>query len=105
MATKTVSIRVEEELIDRLKERSEKNASGSFNCEIASMIPELMELEMWGRLNIENIFTKEELAQITRPPKTMRFVKEAFCGNAPQEIKDKILSLTPLQCWSLWCAL
>lgn len=103
--TKTVSIRVEEELIEKLKTRSERNGTLTFNGEIVNILQEFMEVEMWGRLYIQNVFTAEELNQIKKPTKTMRFAKEAFLEGVEEEVKQKILSLNPLEVWALWCSL
>ena len=105
MATKTVSIRVEEELIEELKKRAERNGSASFNTEITSILPEFMEVEMWGKLDIKRIFSEEELAKINKPIKTMRFAKEAFLEGVDEKTKAKILSLSTLQVWALYCSI
>lgn len=104
MASITVSIRIDEEIIEKLKERASKNG-GSYNAEVKNIISEFMEVEMWGKLYIQSIFTADELQRIKKPTKTMRFSKEAFLEGVEGELKGKILSLNPLQTWSLYCSL
>lgn len=100
--TKTVSIRIDEDLIDKIKSRAEKR---TFNSELVDMLHQFMEFENWGKIEILKMFSEEDLEKITKPAPNMRFVKEAYAMGCDGELREKILSLSSLQCWALYAVL
>ena len=100
--TKTVSIRVEEDLIEKIRSRAEKR---TFNAELVDMLHQFIEFENWGKIEILKMFSKEDLGNITKPAPNMRFAKEAYAMGCDGELREKILSLSSLQCWALYAVL
>jgi len=95
--TKTVSIRIDESLINAIKEISK----GSFNAEISAMLEEHVELLKWSAVEVKRIFTEGELESMNTPVFSMRFTNTAFhTGN--RETDAKIDELSPLQVWALY---
>lgn len=95
--TKTVSIRIDESLINEIKEFSK----GSFNAEISAILEEHVELLKWSAVEAKRIFTDEELDRMNTPAFSMRFTNTAFhTGN--EETDEKIDALSPLQVWALY---
>lgn len=95
--TKTVSIRIDEALINAIKEFSK----GSFNAEISAMLEEHVELLKWSSVEVKRIFTEGELERMNTPAFSMRFTNTAF-HTTDEVTNEKVDALSPLQVWALY---
>lgn len=95
--TKTVSIRIDESLINAIKELSK----GSFNAEISAMLEEHVELLKWSSVEVKRIFTEVDLESMTTPAFSMRFTNTAF-HTTDEVTNGKVDELSPLQVWALY---
>lgn len=105
MAVKVTSVSLPQETIEKVNELS-RSIVGSFSAKIDAVIGEAYDLAFWAGVDLGEVFTEEELTEMKDRcillSDTAKFSNELFLKICPEEMRDKVQSLTHVQCWALW---
>lgn len=105
MAVKVTSVSLPQETIEKVNELS-MSVSGSFSAKIDAVIKEAYDLSFWAGVDLGEVFTEDEVNEMKERcillSETAKFSNELFLKICPEGMRDKVQSLTHVQCWALF---